>query len=161
MDSASGRLHLREIQRRAGTSPGTASRERAKLVAAGLVEREAEGNQVYFRASTSPFATMLRSLLVAMPDPEFKPRPKPVTFRTLDIGGDKALPYMETVVEENPALGWRAIRLGLDRPGLLRGQITAVVGGDGAGKSTLLRALAGVVRSTAGRVRRPPAQRIG
>src|SRR5947199_1660037 len=43
---------------------------------------------------------------------------KPVTFRTLDIGGDKALPYMETVIEENPALGWRAIRLGLDRPGL-------------------------------------------
>src|SRR5487761_2696526 len=42
--------------------------------------------------------------------------PKPVTFRTLDIGGDKALPYMETVIEENPALGWRAIRLGLDRP---------------------------------------------
>ncbi|RNF77465.1 putative PEP-binding protein, partial [Staphylococcus aureus] len=41
---------------------------------------------------------------------------KPVTFRTLDIGGDKALPYMETVIEENPALGWRAIRLGLDRP---------------------------------------------
>src|SRR5438874_2277262 len=49
--------------------------------------------------------------------------PKPVTFRTLDIGGDKALPYMEAVIEENPALGWRAIRLGLDRPGLLRGQI--------------------------------------
>src|SRR6516225_9591553 len=52
---------------------------------------------------------------------------KPVTFRTLDIGGDKALPYMETVVEENPALGWRAIRLGLDRPGLLRGQIRALL----------------------------------
>ena len=53
--------------------------------------------------------------------------PKPVTFRTLDIGGDKALPYMETVIEENPALGWRAIRLGLDRPGLLRGQIRALL----------------------------------
>ncbi len=53
--------------------------------------------------------------------------PKPVTFRTLDIGGDKALPYMETVVEENPALGWRAIRLGLDRPGLLRSQIRALL----------------------------------
>jgi phosphotransferase system enzyme I (PtsP) len=53
--------------------------------------------------------------------------PKPVTFRTLDIGGDKALPYMETIVEENPALGWRAIRLGLDRPGLLRGQIRALL----------------------------------
>jgi phosphotransferase system, enzyme I, PtsP len=50
-----------------------------------------------------------------------------VTFRTLDIGGDKALPYMETIVEENPALGWRAIRLGLDRPGLLRGQIRALL----------------------------------
>jgi phosphotransferase system, enzyme I, PtsP len=53
--------------------------------------------------------------------------PKPVTFRTLDIGGDKALPYMESVIEENPALGWRAIRLGLDRPGLLRGQIRALL----------------------------------
>ena len=52
---------------------------------------------------------------------------RPVTFRTLDIGGDKALPYMETVAEENPALGWRAIRLGLDRPGLLRGQIRALL----------------------------------
>src|SRR6187455_1561850 len=52
---------------------------------------------------------------------------KPVTFRTLDIGGDKALPYMEAVTEENPALGWRAIRLGLDRPGLLRGQIRALL----------------------------------
>ena len=44
---------------------------------------------------------------------------RPVTFRTLDIGGDKVLPYMRNVEEENPALGWRAIRLGLDRPGLL------------------------------------------
>jgi phosphotransferase system enzyme I (PtsP) len=52
---------------------------------------------------------------------------KPVTFRTLDIGGDKALPYLETIVEENPALGWRAIRLGLDRPGLLRGQVRALL----------------------------------
>lgn len=52
---------------------------------------------------------------------------KPVTFRTLDIGGDKALPYLETVNEENPALGWRAIRLGLDRPGLLRSQVRAML----------------------------------
>jgi DNA-binding transcriptional ArsR family regulator len=75
MDESCGRLHLRELQRRAGTSPGTASRELAKLVAAGLIEREAEGIQVYFKASASPFATMLRSVLVAMPAPEFKPRP--------------------------------------------------------------------------------------
>ncbi len=52
---------------------------------------------------------------------------RPVTFRTLDIGGDKVLPYMRTVEEENPALGWRAIRLGLDRPGLLRSQLRALL----------------------------------
>lgn len=52
---------------------------------------------------------------------------RPVTFRTLDIGGDKVLPYMRTAVEENPAMGWRAIRLGLDRPGLLRTQIRALL----------------------------------
>jgi phosphotransferase system enzyme I (PtsP) len=51
----------------------------------------------------------------------------PVTFRTLDIGGDKVLPYMRQVEEENPALGWRAIRLGLDRPGLMRSQIRALL----------------------------------
>ena len=52
---------------------------------------------------------------------------KPVTFRTLDIGGDKVLPYLRTAEEENPAMGWRAIRLGLDRPGLLRTQIRALL----------------------------------
>jgi len=52
---------------------------------------------------------------------------KPVTFRTLDIGGDKVLPYMRNFEEENPALGWRAIRLGLDRPGLLRSQVRALL----------------------------------
>ena len=52
---------------------------------------------------------------------------RPVTFRTLDVGGDKVLPYMRNVEEENPALGWRAIRLGLDRPALLRSQIRALL----------------------------------
>ena len=52
---------------------------------------------------------------------------RPVTFRTLDIGGDKVLPYMRNVEEENPALGWRAIRLGLDRPGLMRSQVRALL----------------------------------
>jgi phosphotransferase system enzyme I (PtsP) len=51
----------------------------------------------------------------------------PVTFRTLDIGGDKVLPYIRFAEEENPALGWRAIRLGLDRPGLLRTQVRALL----------------------------------
>ncbi len=52
---------------------------------------------------------------------------RPVTFRTLDIGGDKILPYMQALEEENPALGWRAIRIGLDRPGLLRAQVRALL----------------------------------
>ena len=54
-------------------------------------------------------------------------RGRPVTFRTLDIGGDKILPYLRTAEEENPALGWRAIRIGLDRPGLLRAQLRAML----------------------------------
>ncbi|WP_420101162.1 phosphoenolpyruvate--protein phosphotransferase [Bosea sp. (in: a-proteobacteria)] len=52
---------------------------------------------------------------------------RPVTFRTLDIGGDKVLPYMERIEEENPALGWRAIRIGLDKPRLLRAQMRAML----------------------------------
>ncbi len=61
-----------------------------------------------------------KSVLDAVPD-------KPVTFRTLDIGSDKVLPYMAKIDEENPALGWRAIRIGLDRPGLLRLQLRAML----------------------------------
>jgi phosphotransferase system enzyme I (PtsP) len=64
--------------------------------------------------------TLYRAVLDAADD-------KPVTFRTLDIGGDKVLPYMRNVEEENPALGWRAIRLGLDRPALLRTQLRALL----------------------------------
>ncbi|MGB3808528.1 MAG: phosphoenolpyruvate--protein phosphotransferase [Parvibaculum sp.] len=54
---------------------------------------------------------------------------KPTVFRTLDIGGDKMLPYMDIAAfkEENPALGWRAIRIGLDRPALLRHQLRALL----------------------------------
>lgn len=52
---------------------------------------------------------------------------RPVTFRSLDIGGDKILPYQRSIEEENPAMGWRAIRLGLDRPALLRIQIRALL----------------------------------
>ncbi len=57
---------------------------------------------------------------------------KPVTFRTLDIGGDKALPYMRVdTTEENPALGLRAVRLTLERPALLRTQMRALLKASG------------------------------
>jgi phosphotransferase system enzyme I (PtsP) len=62
-------------------------------------------------------------------------RGKPVTFRTIDIGGDKVLPYFRGAAqEENPALGWRAIRLTLDRPGLLRTQVRALLRAAGGGE---------------------------
>ncbi|HYM03139.1 MAG TPA: phosphoenolpyruvate--protein phosphotransferase, partial [Stellaceae bacterium] len=52
---------------------------------------------------------------------------RPVTFRTLDIGGDKLLPYMSEIKDENPAMGWRAIRIALDRPAMLRQQLRALI----------------------------------
>ena len=50
-----------------------------------------------------------------------------VAFRTLDIGSDKVLSYMKPQDEPNPAMGWRAIRVGLDKPGVLRMQIQALI----------------------------------
>jgi phosphotransferase system, enzyme I, PtsP len=52
---------------------------------------------------------------------------KPVVFRTLDIGADKTLPYLRQPKEENPAMGWRSIRMALDRPALLRLQLRALL----------------------------------
>ncbi len=52
---------------------------------------------------------------------------KRVAFRTLDIGSDKVLPYMKPNDEPNPAMGWRAIRVGLDKPGVLRMQVQALI----------------------------------
>ena len=52
---------------------------------------------------------------------------KTVVFRSLDIGSDKVLSYMPNVEEPNPALGWRAIRVGFDKPGVLRMQLQALL----------------------------------
>jgi phosphotransferase system enzyme I (PtsP) len=52
---------------------------------------------------------------------------KPVIFRTLDVGGDKVLPYVGAFGDDNPAMGWRAIRIGLDRPAMLRRQLRALL----------------------------------
>ncbi|CAN5398143.1 phosphoenolpyruvate--protein phosphotransferase [soil metagenome] len=55
---------------------------------------------------------------------------RPVIFRTVDIGGDKALPYMrqdDDSIEDNPAMGWRALRLALDRDGLMKAQARALL----------------------------------
>src|SRR5690606_11946948 len=52
---------------------------------------------------------------------------RPVMFRTLDIGSDKVLPYMKPQDEPNPAMGWRAIRVGLDKRGVLRMQLQSLI----------------------------------
>ena len=52
-----------------------------------------------------------------------------VIFRTLDIGSDKILPYLRPEDEPNPAMGWRAIRIGLSRPAVLRMQSEALIRG--------------------------------
>ncbi len=54
---------------------------------------------------------------------------KPVIFRTLDIGSDKVVPHLQREEEPNPALGWRATRILLDRPGLLKMQLQSLIWG--------------------------------
>jgi phosphotransferase system enzyme I (PtsP) len=72
--------------------------------------------------------------------------PNPVTFRTLDIGGDKLLPYMDEIADENPAMGWRAIRIALDRPAMLRQQLRALIR---AGANKTLRVMFPMIASVA------------
>lgn len=52
---------------------------------------------------------------------------KPVIFRTLDVGSDKLLPYWDSGNEDNPAMGWRSIRITLDRPAVLRQQLRSLI----------------------------------
>jgi phosphotransferase system, enzyme I, PtsP len=63
---------------------------------------------------------------------------KPVVFRALDIGGDKMLPYLRQIKEENPAMGWRAIRMSLDRRALFRIQIRALFKATAGGEMRLM-----------------------
>jgi phosphotransferase system enzyme I (PtsP) len=63
---------------------------------------------------------------------------KRVVFRTLDIGSDKVLPYMKPNDEPNPAMGWRAIRVGLDKPGIMRMQLQALFRAADGGPLTVM-----------------------
>ena len=51
-----------------------------------------------------------------------------MVFRTADLGGDKSADYMQRDFEENPAMGWRGLRMAVDRPGILRPQLRALLG---------------------------------
>jgi phosphotransferase system, enzyme I, PtsP len=76
--------------------------------------------------TTVPKRTELAALYARILDAA---QEKPVVFRTLDIGSDKVVPYLKRTDEPNPALGWRAIRVGLDRPGMMRMQVQALIRG--------------------------------
>ena len=64
--------------------------------------------------------------------------PRPVIIRTLDIGGDKKLPYLDMPQELNPFLGWRAIRLCLDRKDILKTQLKAILRASHYGKLRIM-----------------------
>jgi phosphocarrier protein FPr len=63
---------------------------------------------------------------------------RPVVIRTLDVGGDKPLPYLPIPREDNPFLGERGIRVGLDRPEVLRTQLRAILRASAAGKVAVM-----------------------
>jgi phosphotransferase system enzyme I (PtsP) len=63
---------------------------------------------------------------------------KPIVFRLLDVGGDKVIPYLRAAAEENPAMGFRSLRLALDRPGLLRTQVRALLAAADGGPMKIL-----------------------
>ncbi|MDK2985030.1 MAG: phosphoenolpyruvate-protein phosphotransferase system enzyme [Clostridia bacterium] len=63
---------------------------------------------------------------------------KPVIIRTLDIGGDKELPYMDLPEEMNPFLGWRAIRISLERKDIFKTQLRAILRASNYGQIKLM-----------------------
>ncbi len=92
---------------------------------------------------------------------------RPVLFRTLDLGGDKLLPGAEMPTEENPAMGWRSLRIGLDRPAVMRRQLRALLLAAAGRKLSIMfpmvatvaefRAARALLEAEAKRLRTPPA----
>lgn len=102
---------------------GSVADARASLAAgadgAGLVRTEF----LFLGRSTAPDVAEQRAEYDAIAEAMAS---RPVTLRTLDVGGDKPLPYLPMPVEANPFLGHRGIRLSLDHPDLLRDQLVAI-----------------------------------
>ncbi|MFO0389678.1 MAG: phosphoenolpyruvate--protein phosphotransferase [Alphaproteobacteria bacterium] len=99
---------------------GTQILDQAGVKGIGLYRTELP----YMVASDFPDVDMQRKHYAAI----YKQLPdRPVIFRTFDIGGDKKVPYLHIEEEENPAMGWRATRIGLERPTILRTQFRALI----------------------------------
>lgn len=71
-----------------------------------------------------------------------------VTFRTIDVGGDKPLPYLSVPHEPNPVLGWRGIRLSLEWPDMLYSQLRALLRASAHGRMRVLAPMVTTVEET-------------
>ncbi len=94
--------------------------KRIKANGVGLMRTEVP---FMIRSNLPDVATQKRIYKEILKDAEGKP----VVFRTLDVGGDKVLPWRKVIDEENPAMGWRAVRVSNDIPALIRNQLKALV----------------------------------
>lgn len=74
---------------------------------------------------------------------------KVVTFRTLDVGGDKPLPYLQIPAERNPVLGWRGLRICLDWPDLFYTQVRALLRASAGGHARILLPMVTTVEEVA------------
>jgi phosphotransferase system enzyme I (PtsP) len=63
---------------------------------------------------------------------------QPVTIRTLDIGGDKGLPYFQHPKEDNPFMGWRSIRISLERQDIFRDQLAGILMASVHGEASIM-----------------------
>lgn len=108
------------LEMNAGLMADLPSLESSGAEGVGLFRTELQ----FLVRSQMPKRTELAALYARVLDAA---KDKRVVFRTLDIGSDKVLPYMKAQDEPNPALGWRAIRVGLDKPGVMRMQLQALL----------------------------------
>ncbi len=112
---------LADGQCRAGRRCGDARRDPAPTASACSAPNSSSSSRPPCRAARASSGST-RSVLDAAGD-------KPVMFRTVDIGGDKALPYLNDVKDEaeNPAMGWRALRLASNARRLMKAQARALI----------------------------------
>lgn len=109
--------------------------------AAGVLERDGEGVGLFrteFLFMESNDVPSEESQFEAYKKVAETLEGKPVIIRTLDIGGDKALPYLGLPTEENPFLGFRAVRFCLKRPDIYRPQLRALLRASAFGKIRIM-----------------------
>ena len=129
------RLAAGECQQPACTADGTAVRVMANIGSVQDARQAVNNGGEGVGLLRSEFLYLNRTNEPSLPEQRdiyrqiygATPKPYPVTVRTLDVGGDKPLPYLNLPHEDNPFLGERGIRIGIQRPHMLRKQVRALV----------------------------------